>query len=350
MQFNLIGYQFRNYDGYGRYAAYLAQALRRAGHGVKMVLAEQTQAAPWIQADWGIDWGDFALSLLPPFYLQPLPPGATGRHWLYTMTEGSQLPAGWADIINGSGVERVIVPCAANAETFREGGVRAPVHVLPGGTEPADFPLIEYNKVRSVLSNPYTFLALADRGARKGWTEAWAAFYLAFGTPEQTPDVKLLIKSRPDANELLQMIAAAEQVDPRIEIVMADLDMRDVYRRADCFVIPSRSEGWGMPHREAAMMGLPVITQRYSGMDDGHAHQWAIIVSGGQLEPIPTAAEQIAGQWMRANVGAVADAMIHCYRNPGEVASRAAKAAAWLRANQTWDHTAAGLLSMIGGA
>lgn len=350
MRINLIGYQFRNYDGYGRFAAYLAQALRRAGHGVKMVLAEQTQAAPWIQTDWGIDWGDFALSVLPPFYLQPLPPGATGRHWLYTMTEGSQLPAGWADIINGSGVERVLVPCAANAETFTAGGVLAPVHVLPGGTEPADFPLIPHSKIKAVTANPYTFLALGDRGARKGWCEAWAAFYRAFGPPEQTPDVKLLIKSRPDANELLQMIAAAEQVDPRIEIVMADLDMRDVYRRADCFVIPSRFEGWGMPHREAAMMGLPVITQRYSGMDDGRAHKWAIVISGGRLEPIPAACEEIAGQWMRADTEQLANAMIHCYRNPGEVAQRAAGAAAWLRANQTWDHTAAGMLEILGRA
>jgi len=222
---------------------------------------------------------------------------------------------------------------------------------VPGGTDPDEFPLIENNKVRSVLSNPYTFLALADRGARKGWTEAWAAFYQAFGTPEQTPDVQLIIKSRPDGNELLAMIAGADNPDPRIRIIMEDrVSMAALYAQADCFVIPSRSEGWGMPHREAAMMGLPVITQRYSGVDDGHCHKWAIVISGGKLEPIPTVCEQIAGQWMRANTAQLAAAMIHCYKNPGEVAARAAGAAAWLRANQTWDHTAARLLHMIGGA
>ena len=38
-----------------------------------------------------------------------------------------------------------------------------------------------------------------------------------------------------------------------------------VYAAADCFVLPSRGEGWGRPHVEAMAMGLPVIATKWSG-------------------------------------------------------------------------------------
>lgn len=301
----------------------------------------------WMRAQQGLDFDTLTVSCLPPFYLRSLPAGS-GPHWLLTMTEGSALPGGdkpggWADIINKSGVERVIVPCQHNADVFRQGGVTAPIDVIPGGTDPDEFQPIVQRPDR-----PYTFLAIADRGARKGWVETWQAFYKAFGSPEQTPDVRLIIKSRPDGNDLLELISQADNPDPRIRIIMEDMDMREFYGLGDCFVGVSRSEGWGMIPREAAACALPVITQAYSGMDDGHTDKWAIVVKGGRLEDIPGHFEHIAGQWLKADVAEVADAMYWCYAMPDEYAGFGLAASEWLSAWQTWDHTALELLDLIG--
>lgn len=38
-----------------------------------------------------------------------------------------------------------------------------------------------------------------------------------------------------------------------------------LYGGADCFVLPSRGEGWGRPHAEAMAMALPVIATHWSG-------------------------------------------------------------------------------------
>ena len=38
-----------------------------------------------------------------------------------------------------------------------------------------------------------------------------------------------------------------------------------LYKACDCFVIPTRGEGWGMPITEAMSMGLPVIVTNWSG-------------------------------------------------------------------------------------
>lgn len=343
MRLNFLAYQYRDHDGYGRYSNRLIRALQRQGVSVAPMLAEMTAAPQWMHQQLGIDWTLPTISCLPPFYLRSTPEGS-GPHWLLTMTEGDRLPAGWADLINDSNVARVIVPCQHNADVFYAGGVLAPIDVVPGGTDPDEF---RPGRI-CVDPHPYTFLAIADRGARKGWVETWQAFYQAFGGPDQTPDVRLIIKSRPDGNDLLELISRAGNPDPRITILMEDMDMPEFYRMGDCYMGISRSEGWGMPMREAARCGLPVITQCYGGMDDGHTNQWAIVVEGGRLEDIPSHFEHIAGQWLKADVSAVADAMRNCYEHPDVFRSRGRLASEWLGDYQTWRHTASQLLDLIG--
>ena len=347
MQLNLMGYQFRDFDGYGRFGGRLYQALQRQGCDVVPMVTEQAIAPAEIQRDWGLDWSRLTVAILPAYYGLRLP----GRQWMWTMTEGSELPDGWANKIMRCLPERMITPCEWNAEALRRAthdiGYDLPVHVIPGGTDPVEFDDVRHWRSEG-QRDTYTFLAMGDRGSRKGWTEVWAAFYQAFGPARQTPDVRLLIKSRPKANEMLDLIAEGDCADPRIEIWRDDVsEMQVVYAAADCVVMPSRSEGWGMPHREAAMMGLPVITQAYSGMDDGHTAEWSIPVQHGQLEAIPGKYSHIKGEWRKADIGELATTMRYCYENRREVAYGGAAARKWLSAHQTWDHSAAALVDLI---
>lgn len=48
----------------------------------------------------------------------------------------------------------------------------------------------------------------------------------------------------------------------------ADYDMATLYRSADCFVISTRGEGWGMPILEAMACGLPAIATNWSSQVD----------------------------------------------------------------------------------
>ena len=145
---------------------------------------------------------------------------------------------------------------------------------------------------------------------------------------------------------LVSLIANAQQRDPRV-VQQADVpNPADYLAMADCVAIPSRSEGWGMPHREAAMMGLPVIVTRYSGLDDGHTDEWAIVVPH-TLGPVPAGTQYVRGEWCRADTDTLAQRLRWCYEYPEEAAERGRAAAAWLRANQTWEHSARALLELI---
>lgn len=348
MRVNWLAYNYRPWDGYGRYSAYFIRALRRAGVMVTSHFAGAADAPTWLHEEWGMDWSVPTISCLPPYYLRKLPQGHA-PHWLLTMTEGSECPDGWAEIINRSGVERVIVPCAWNAEAFRSGGVECPITVVHGGTDPEEFPVTARQRA---ADEPYTFLALADRGSRKGYDEAYKAFYVAFGGKTTgIQDVRLIIKSRPDGNALINdvILPKCQDLDRRISFDRGDYaNIADLYAQADCFVIPSHGEGWGMPHREAAMMGVPVITQRFGGMDDGHTEQWALVVEGGQMRPIGARpGDHIKGASRVCDHDELARLMWRCYQIPAWAAEKGQQAAAWLRANQTWDHAAQTLLGEL---
>lgn len=338
MKINWLAY-YAPWDGYGRYNSRLVSALERQGVAVAALTSDNIFAPDWLHKRWGVDWNNLTISCFPPNLVKSVP----GRHWLLSMTEGSVLPDDWAELVNKSNVERVIVPCQHNADAFERSGVDRPIHVIPGGTDPLEFPLRNTPSLR-----PYTFLAFADRGSRKGYYEVWDAFYMAFGGKTTgVQNVRLIVKSRPTGT-LPETLIVGQDLDPRVIYQVDEVDdMRTVYEQADCLVIPSRCEGWGMPHREAAMMGLPVITQRYSGMDDGHTHKWAYVVEGGRLAPMSDGDKLKAGEWMVADTHALAAAMKRCYDNPLDAAKKGYRAAQWLRANQTWQHSAQRLIALI---
>lgn len=346
---NWAGYTYRKNDGYGRYSAHMVRALRRAGAQVTPLLAAHADMPDDLARLAGLDWSRLTITCAPPYLLNRIPGDAP--HWLYSMTEGTELPHGWADVIAESGVERVLVPCESNAETFRAAlakvGCTLPVGVVPGGTDPDEFPFTPRTP-----GNPYTFLTIADRGGRKGWSETYMAFYEAFGTAKDTPNVRLIAKCLPHGNNIIDLIAESgvEQIDPRIRFWRESVaNPADIYAAADCVVMPSRMEGWGMPHREAAMMGLPVITQVVGGLDDGYTHHWAYTVEGGQWEHIPGSFKHMQGDWLRCDVTALAAMMRRMYDNPHDGVRKGAKAAQWLRQHQTWRHSAEQLLGVVEG-
>lgn len=347
MRLNWLAYTYNENVGYGKYSSRMVAALRAQGVTVRPELVASATHPAWLLEERGMSWEYPTVTCGPPYHLLRLPKGA-GPHWLLTMTEGGKLPKGWAETINKCKLDRIIVPCEHNAKVFREGGVDAPVTVIPGGTDPDEFPLW-HGRDASPHARPYTFLTLADRGYRKGWMEVYQAFFAAFG--EKTTavqNVRLIIKCRPEGNELIDTILRlGHDLDRRITYLVDDAaNLGDLYRQVDCLALPSRTEGWGMPHREAAMMGLPVITQAHSGLDDGYTREWALVLENGQMRQIGDEGN-IAGDWMIADVDELAHMMRAVYDEPWAYHKRASHAREWLINNQTWGHAANALIRLM---
>lgn len=336
---NWMSNSYPQSEGYGRYSAHMVSALLGAGLEVMPVLRDHVTMPDWMLKRAGVSWDDLTIACMPPYYLPDYE--FPGRMWLLTMTEGGELPDGWAGFIHNAGVERVIVPCEHNRRVF-SAELDIPVYVVPGGTDPEQFPVVS----RSGNNGRYNFLALADRGIRKGHTDVWMAFHEEFGGPDDTPDVGLIVKSRSDESHTFNLVKEVN-TDPRIRIWMEDTPHpAQVWPEGDCVVIPSRSEGWGMPHREAAMMGLPVIATRWGGLDDGHLDEWAIPLDNFTLGRI-SGGLNIAGDWAIPDHAELREKMRWCYDNQAEARQHGQNAAQWLRDNQTWDMAADNLIALL---
>lgn len=113
-----------------------------------------------------------------------------------------------------------------------------------------------------------SFLMVAKYEQRKGIKEAIQAWSQ---TLANHPGYCLTIKSHATANDIEEFDHLKGLIDHEgIENyrllwgVMADQDLIDLYRSNHVFLAPTYGEGWGRPIMEAAAVGLPVITTRYS--------------------------------------------------------------------------------------
>lgn len=333
---NWLSYKLVYLDGYGRYSLHTVRALAQTGKvNVRPDLVDRLDLPGWVQRMMGLDFTNLTVSIMPGHELRALP----GRQWAYSMYESTRLPDGWSDSINTK-TERLIVPCEWCEDVFRDNGVTVPIHVVYGGTDPEENPVIP---AFPNSNRPYTFITLGDRGSRKGWDTTWAAFCQAF-TPKD--DVRLIVKCRGFDLRFIDNTNSPDPMTKKIHIWREDVDrMHDVFAHADCAVYPARSDGWGMWCREAACCGLPVIATNYSGVAVGIEH-WAYPVGYREVDaqlPSPKA----PGKWATANVEEVAHWMRYCYENRETAKQKGLQAAQWIRDNQTWQHSAAQMIDLL---
>jgi glycosyltransferase involved in cell wall biosynthesis/SAM-dependent methyltransferase len=195
-----------------------------------------------------------------------------------TMFETDRISPAWVNACNQ--MDEVWVPSRFNAETFAASGVeRDKLVVMPESVDENEFNPDQHEPLPLPNRAKFNFLAIFEWSRRKGWDVLLSAYLREFSAED---DVCLYLRtylfSKPDGDprEAIQRLIdehaatlnLGEKVLPRIHIIaeqVAQADLPRLYKAADCLVAPSRGEGWGRPHHEAMMMGLPVIATNWSG-------------------------------------------------------------------------------------
>jgi len=322
-------------DGYGYSGIKIREALLALGVTVEAVdLCDEGERYTRMGAKrWSVA-GD-AVALTVPLWWRDM---EARRLFGFTMFESTKLPSGWTDAINET-AEVCLVPSRFCAEVFETNGVDVDLEVAPLGVAPGDWWPLD----RSGHEGPYTFLWSGTPDWRKGWDVAYGAFCRAFG---HRHDVRLVLWFR-------QAMRGLESIgDPNVEMVVGPrsrAEMRQMLADADCFVYPARGEGWGLPPREAAATGLPVIATDWGGLSE-EIHEWALPVRvAGLVKASFGYYPREIGEWANPDVDHVVEWMRWCAENPGRAQAVGDRAADWMAQYGTWERTARRILEVVQG-
>lgn len=178
---------------------------------------------------------------------------------IYTMFESDKLPDDWKTYLEAA--DLVLVPSKWCVEVFAKMGIKA--KVVPLGYDENIF-TYRPREYKRETNQDFVFLHYNAFNIRKGFLEVFKAFCKAFSNDEP---VKMIFKTT------LEHIPLAITKDeyPNIEILrgkISEIELRDLLYRADCFVYPSRGEGFGMPPLEAMATGIPAIVPNAHGITE----------------------------------------------------------------------------------
>lgn len=271
----------------------------------------------------------------------------------WTMLETDGLPPLWVQLCNS--LDEVWVPTGFNRETFTGSGVDAEkIQVVPLGTYPERFGK-PHNTIRFPGQRGFTFLSNFEWIPRKGYDILLRAYIQEFSAGE---DVTLLLKTYDNSaydaegttikDGIRRIVREVGKPDPPQIILLTRVLSPDqvpaLYAAADCYVLPTRGEGWNHPALEAAATGLPVITTAWSGhlefLDD--ANSYLIPIKG--LEPvpaygIPNDAVYAGSRWAIPSLEDTRGLMRHVFSNRAEARAKGRLAQQAAR-RWTWEQSA----------
>ena len=275
-------------------------------------------------------------------------------HIAYTPFETDGAPIPW--ILPLRGMDEVWVPSQNNKEAYMRVGIdRNKIFVIPHGVDVEKYnPSVEplkYNRGK------FNFGSMFDWTERKNPTALIRAYYNAFCKGE---DVTLTIKTfwRFPLEKSKEYIYGAinkikkgyqdRKTFPKILVwfdVMNEDVMPNFYRSFDCYVMPTRGEGFGLPFLEAMACGVPAIGPKWGGNTEFMNNNNSVLVDGAlipirhgeflQLQP------QYSDQrWFDVNEEMLSKAIRWIYDNPEEAKKITDVALKEIKDNWTWAHTA----------
>ena len=241
--------------------------------------------------------------------------------------ETTVIPKSWVGKING--FDGLLVPCKQNAEDFKNSGVKVPIGLIHWGIDPNKFYPLERPE-----SKVFTFGTLGALSIRKGTDVLVQAFREEFPTEK---DVKLIAKT--SYNNYPFAIK-----DPRIEVQMTAVSNEELitnfYKKVDCFVFPTRGEGFGMTPLEAMATGIPAIVTGWSGpmeymdKEDGWLIDYKMVEAKNFTDLIY---KEQCGNWAEPDKEHLKKLMRYAYEHRDEVKEKGKKASERVLRDWTWD-------------
>lgn len=183
--------------------------------------------------------------------------------------EATEAPESWVPYCNM--MDELWVPTEWDRKKFVKAGVNVPIYVIAQGID-SNYFHPNAAPMRTDATETFKFLVNAAWYPRKNLKNLITAFQAEFKRGE---DVCLIVKTlnlglnKGIKEELKDIINVKDAANVYVrEEEIQEYQLPSLYTMADCFVLPTRGEGWGLPLFEALACGIPVITTGYGAPNE----------------------------------------------------------------------------------
>ena len=243
---------------------------------------------------------------------------------------------------NVSKADMILCPSHWASNAYRELPVTAPIHILPFGADPKEFPLVKRDWNRTLK-----FLLMGNTQYRKGSWLAPEAFVKAFRRGE---DVKLTIACFTGRNKMFKDLEREYGNHPNIDFIpeMKESAM-ELYENHHILVHPHLSEGFGLMIPEAMSTGMCCLVSRCTAPLDYFSHEYGYWIEMSEFySPVAKCLADTGGMWRIPDVNSLSDRMLYAHRHRKECEARGSLAHVYVKTSLTWEHTANGMIDLLG--
>lgn len=307
-----------NNDGYGQSHKHIEDALLQIGIKLNREYVGQTI---------GMSYG----------YPEKINELKTPTKIMFSMFESTKLPEEWRKDVEKA--DLIIVPSKFCQKAFKDFGFDS--IVVPLGYDSNTFKYAE----KDADKEPFTFLHYNAFDQRKGWDLVFKAFNEEF----RKENVRLILKTTKVAGFPFPILKSQY---PNIEVIKESYthtEIAKLLQRVDCFVLPSRGEGFGHPPLEALACGTPSIIPNAHGFAEFFTRDYFLEVD--VKETTPALYERYkgvdTGVMVEPDVESLKRQMRFAYDHRSYIFDMAKRGAAWASGNWGYDKTAEKLAAIL---
>ena len=268
--------------------------------------------------------------------------------------EGTKLFPDWVPQLNKA--DKLFVAAKSVKNLFRWNGVEKPMTIAHYGVDADIYKPKEHQKE----TDDFLFLSVNSwtgaQGDRKGTDLLLRAFYEEFKDQE---NVKLLLKigtfwDPKPAEFYMQAIAQLLGEIPKNILLnqtyVSEEDLAEYYQKSDCFVSPTRGEGFGLTILNAMACGLPAIVTKDNNsghMDFCKGRESVLFVDSPELLPADPRFYCEGNLLVEPVFEQLKKQMRYAYENRKELKQKALKESEDIRKNWTWENCADKIIEVI---
>ncbi len=242
--------------------------------------------------------------------------------------ETTIIPASWIEKVNK--FDALFVPCQQNKEAFENCGVKVPIEIIHWGVDTERFTEIE-----RPIRDTFTFGHMGALSIRKGTDTLIDAFREAFPI-HLYPNVRLICKT---SSPHYPFMVKDKRIIVQMTAVSHEELMETFFKQIDCFVFPTRGEGFGLTPLEAMATGVPAIVTGWSGPEEymNDAVGWKIKYSMSPAKNFTeTVYKENCGDWAEPDKEHLKELMKYAYDHQDEVREKGKMAAEYVRKVWQW--------------